>query len=140
MADLGGGEARAPPSPSSAFSKLLIAMERSFPPLAPPSFVKRLESIPEIDLPPENPMRVAVSLSEHGLVGQFMGLWPSVKTTDNWIQRNWRPLIQNSVTCYAVGRGYYIFEFILEADRDLIFRNRTLFHGNPRALSEPLEP
>jgi hypothetical protein len=93
------------------------------PPAAPPSFVKRLDSIPKIDLPPDHPMRVVVSLSDRGLVGQFMGLWPSTRTTDNWIQRNWRPLIQNSVTCYAVGRGYFIFEFISQADRDLIFRN-----------------
>jgi hypothetical protein len=28
-----------------------------------------------------------------------------------------------------VGRGYYIFEFILEADRDLIFRNGPYFMG-----------
>jgi hypothetical protein len=74
-------------------------------------------------------MRIAVSLSEHGLVGQFMGLWPSTRTTDNWIQRNWHPLIQNSVTCYAVGRGYFIFEFISQADQDLIFRNGPFFMG-----------
>jgi hypothetical protein len=62
-----------------------------------------------------------------------MGLWPSTNTTDNWIQRNWRPLIQNNVTCYAVGRGYYIFEFISEADHDLIFRNMPYFMG-PQGL------
>jgi hypothetical protein len=74
-------------------------------------------------------MKVALSLSDRGLVGQFMGLWPSAKTTDNWIQRNWRPLITNSVTCYAVGRGYFIFEFISQEDRDLIFRNGPYFMG-----------
>jgi hypothetical protein len=88
-----------------------------------------LEDIPEIILPLEQPMKVAISLSERGLVGQFMGLWPSTKTTDNWIQRNWRPLIKNSVTCYAVGKGYYIFEFISQEDRDLIFRNGPYFMG-----------
>jgi hypothetical protein len=74
-------------------------------------------------------MKVAISLSERGLVGQFMGLWPSTRTTDNWIQRNWRPLTKNSVTCYAVGRGYFIFEFISQEDRDLIFRNGPYFMG-----------
>jgi hypothetical protein len=58
-----------------------------------------------------------------------MGLWPSTRTTDNWIQRNWRPLIKNSVTCYAVGKGFYIFEFISQEDRDLIFRNGPYFMG-----------
>jgi hypothetical protein len=74
-------------------------------------------------------MRVAISLSDRGLVGQFMGLWPSASTTDNWIQRNWRPLIKNSVTCYVVGRGFFIFEFISQEDRDLIFRNGPYFMG-----------
>jgi hypothetical protein len=74
-------------------------------------------------------MHVAISLSDRGLVGQFMGLWPSARSTDNWIQRNWHPLIQNSVTCYAVGRGFFIFEFISQEDRDLIFRNGPYFMG-----------
>jgi hypothetical protein len=74
-------------------------------------------------------MRVAISLSDRGLVGQFMGLWPSARTTDNWIQRNWRPLIKSSVTCYAVGRGFFIFEFISQEDIDLIFRNGSYFMG-----------
>jgi hypothetical protein len=58
-----------------------------------------------------------------------MGLWPSTRTTDNWIQWNWRPLINNSVTFYAIGKGYYIFEFISQEDRDLIFRNGPYFMG-----------
>jgi hypothetical protein len=102
---------------------------KKLPPAEPPSFVKKLDSIPEIELPPDHPMRVAISLSDRGLVGQFMGLWPSARTTDNWIQRNWRPLIKNSVTCYAVGRGFFIFEFISQEDRDLIFRNGSYFMG-----------
>jgi hypothetical protein len=58
-----------------------------------------------------------------------MGLWPSSRSTDNWIQRNWCPLIQNSVTCYVVGRGFFIFEFISQEDQYLIFRNRPYFMG-----------
>jgi hypothetical protein len=133
MAAPEGGEPSVPPPHTNAFRKLLTRQGKKSTVVAPPSFVKRLETVPEIVLPPDQPMRVAVSLAERGLVGQFMGLWPSTKTTDNWIQRNWRPLIQNSVTCYAVGRGYYIFEFISEADRDLIFRNGPYFMG-PQGL------
>jgi hypothetical protein len=58
-----------------------------------------------------------------------MGLWPSARTTDDWIQRNWRSLIQSSVTCYPVGRGFFIFEFISKEDRDLIFRSGPYFMG-----------
>jgi hypothetical protein len=129
MTGQGGGEPPPPPSPTSSFRKLVAACSKKLPPSEPPSFVRKLNDVPEIDLPPDQPMKVALSLSDRGLVGQFMGLWPSARTTDNWIQRNWRPLITNSVTCYAVGRGYFIFEFISQEDRDLIFRNGPYFMG-----------
>jgi hypothetical protein len=51
-----------------------------------PKFIKKLESIPEISLPEEQPIKIALALADRGLVGQFMGLWPSVRTTDDWIQ------------------------------------------------------
>ena len=59
-----------------------------------------------------------------------MGLWPSTKTTDDWIQLNWRPQLKNSVTCYAVGRGFFIFEFISKEDRDLVFKSGPYFMGS----------
>jgi hypothetical protein len=124
-----GGEPPPPPSPASSFRRLVEACSKKSTVSEAPSFVKKLNDIPEIDLPPEYPMKVTLSLSERGLIGQFMGLWPSTRSTDNWIQRNWRPLITNSVTCYAVGRGYFIFEFISQEDRDLIFRNGPYFMG-----------
>ena len=125
-----------PPSSSSAteaFNLLLRPLGEA--PIAPaiPKFIKKLDSIPEIDLPSEIPIKIALALSDRGLVGQFMGLWPSTKTTDDWIQRNWRPQLKNSVTCYPVGRGFFIFEFISKEDRDLIFRNGPYFMG-PQGL------
>jgi len=74
MVDPGGGELSPPPSLASSFLKLLVAQGKKLHPAEPPSFVKKLDSIPEIDLPSDHPMRVAISLSERGLVGQFMGL------------------------------------------------------------------
>jgi hypothetical protein len=124
-----GGEPPPPPSPASSFRRLVEACSKQTTTVEAPSFVKKLKDIPEIDLPPDQPMKVALSLSERGLIGQFMGLWPSSRSTDNWVQRNWRPLITNSVTSYAVGRGYFIFEFISQEDRDLIFRNGPYFMG-----------
>ena len=131
MAAPGGG--LSPPSlPSSAeeaFRRLLSAP--GFKPAAPsiPKFIKKLDVVPEIDLPIEQPIKIALALAESGLVGKFMGLWPSTKTTDDWIQRNWRPRLKNSVTCYPVGRGFFIFEFISKEDRDLVFRSRPYFMG-----------
>ena len=60
-------------------------------------------------------------------MGKFMGLWCSTKTTDDWIQRNWKPNLKHGVTCYPVERGFFIFEFISKEDRDLIFRNGPYF-------------
>jgi hypothetical protein len=127
-----GGEP--PPLPIvDAFRRLLIA-EGKLPASDPPSkFVKKLDEIPSIALPPDQPMQIAVSLADRALVGQFVGLWPSPRTTENWIQKNWRPLITSSVTCYAVGRGFFLFEFISRDDRDLIFRNGSYFMG-PQGL------
>jgi hypothetical protein len=131
MAAPGGGEAAPPPSRSveDAFRRLVNSRgKRSSPPVVP-KFIKKLEEIPEIVLPEEKPMKIALALAQKGLVGQFMGLWPSTKTTDDWIQRNWRPNLEHGVTCYPVGRGFFVFEFISEEDRDLIFRNGPYFMG-----------
>ena len=114
MAAPGGG--LIPPSPPSstveAFRRLLSAP--GFKPASPsiPKFIKKLDVVPKIDLPIEQPIKITLALAERRLVGQFMGLWPSTRTTDDWMQRNWRPQLKNSVTCYPVGRGFFIFELI----------------------------
>ena len=54
-------------------------------------FVKKLDEVPEIALLEEKPIKISLALAERGLIGQFMGLWPSAKTIDDWIHRNWRP-------------------------------------------------
>ena len=132
MATPRGGDAPLSSSISAdeAFRRLIRSSRKK--PGAPsiPKFIKKLDEIPEIVLPAEQPIKIALALAERGLVGQFMGLWPSTKTTDDWIQRNWRPLLKHSVTCYPVGRGFYIFEFISKEDRDLIFRIGPYFMGS----------
>ena len=53
------------------------------------SFLKtQPNEIPEIALPEDQMINIALALADRGLVGQFMGCWPSTKTTDDWIQRN----------------------------------------------------
>ena len=95
-----------------------------------PKFVKKLDEVPEIAFLEEQPIKIALALAERGLIRQFMGLWPYTKTTENWIQRNWRPQLKNSVSCYAVGRGFFIFEFITKEDRDLVFKSGPYFMGS----------
>ena len=125
-----GGGASPPSSSVEAFRRLLAPPGMKLATKEAPKFVKKLDSIPEIALPEEQSIKIALALAERGLVGQFTGLWPSPKTTDDWIQRNWRPHLKNSVTCYLVGRGFFIFEFISKEDRDLIFRSGPYFMGS----------
>ena len=94
-----------------------------------PKFIKKLEEIPEIALPESTLVKIVLALSKRGLVGQFMGLCPSAKTTDDWIQRNWKPHLKQGVTYYPLSSGYFLFEFINKEDKDLIFRNDPYFMG-----------
>lgn len=117
-----------PPSDAAAFLKLLESLpKKKISETA--KFVKRVEDIPEISLPPEGPIKVALSLAERALVGQFTGLWPSPKTTESWVARNWASLIKERVTPYFLGKGFFLFEFSDKDDKDLIFRNGPYFMG-----------
>ena len=87
MAAPGGGKSppSAPISTEEAFRRLLTPTGKK--PVDPSilKFIKKLEAVPEIDLLVEQPIKIALTLAERGLVGQFMGLWPSIRTTDDWI-------------------------------------------------------
>ena len=130
MAGMGG----VPPDPrSEAFDNLIRPQTRRSGTRSPPKFVKRIEDVPEVALPPEETMRVALSLADRSLIEQVTGLWPSPKTTDSWVQRNWRPIISKNVASYSVGRGFFLFDFETKEDKDLIFRNGPYFMG-PQGL------
>lgn len=115
-----------PLSPSEAFNRLLAGLpkKKNF---EAAKFVKKLEDIPVISLPPETPIQVALSLAERALISQSTGLWPSPKSTESWVNRNWVSLIKESVTSYFLGRGYFLFEFTSKDDKDLILQNGPYF-------------
>ena len=83
------GPSKDPPSSPAidAFNQLLAGLPQKKRSEAS-KFVKKLDEIPEISLPPEAPIQVALSLADRGLIGQFTGLWPSPKTTEQWVNRN----------------------------------------------------
>ena len=92
MATPGGGDPLPPPSVElDAFRRLVANGGKRKIPSSVPKFIKKLEEIPEIALPEMTSVKISLALSERGLVGQFMGIWPSAKTIDDWIQRNWKP-------------------------------------------------
>ena len=70
---------------SDAFNKLIASQNKRSPKGAPPKFVKRIEDVLEVTLPPEETICVALSLVDRDLIGQFTGLCPSPKTTDSWV-------------------------------------------------------
>jgi hypothetical protein len=99
-----------PPTPPTlvedAFNSLLASLPKKKK-TEVAKFTKKLDDIPEISLPPEEPIQVALSLADCALLGQFTGLWPSPKTTKNWVVKNWTPLIKNNVTSFFLGRGFF---------------------------------
>ena len=95
-------------------------------------FVKKVD-IPSIELTVEWIFRMTLNLDECILIGKFTVLWPSPKSIDGWVQRNWRLLLTEGIRNHFVGRGYYIFVFDLAEDHDLIFQNGPYVMG-PQGL------
>ena len=124
-----------PPLPPDleAFRSLVAASEKRPPSVSQQKFVKKLDNIPTVTLPAEDACRSALNLAERGLIGQFTGLWPSPKAVEDWVRRNWTPLVKEGIKSYFVGKGFFVFVFDSVEDRSLIFRNGPYFMG-PQGL------
>ena len=72
-----------PLADATAFKRLVIAQGKKPAFALPPKFVKKLDDVLVIALPPEQPMQIAVSLVDQALVEQFARLWPSPRTIEN---------------------------------------------------------
>ena len=119
---MGIEEGGSPSAPlSEIFEKLVAEKSKKISKGAPPKFVKRIEDVPVVALPPEDTIRLALSLAERALIGKFTRLYKYPKTTESWVQRIWRPLFSKNVASYLVGRGYFLFEFEAKEDKELIF-------------------
>ena len=106
------------------------------PPPGPDSsdvnFVK-ITTTPRIQIMSTTSRLKALALSEKGLIGKFTGIWPSPKTMDTWINKNWIPLISEGLQHCFCGKGFFTFLFVNKEDKDLIFRSGPYFMG-PRGL------
>jgi hypothetical protein len=116
-----------------SFRTMVVAGPKRPPTATQQKFVKKMDSIPSVALPEEEICKAALNLAERGLIGQFTGLWPSPKLVEEWIQRNWKPLIKEGVKSFFVGKSFFVFVFETLDDRGLIFRNRPYFMG-PQGL------
>lgn len=53
--------------------------------------------------------------------------WPSPKSVQIWVERNWSSTINGKIAIRFCGRGYYTFHLETKEDRDMIFRNGPYF-------------
>ena len=78
--DLGGVPSLSLPPDLEAF-KRLIASSGKRKGGASNKFVKKVD-IPSIEIPIERIYRSTLNIAEQGLIGQFTGLWPSLKAIE----------------------------------------------------------
>jgi hypothetical protein len=103
MAPRGGYELPSPlPLDLSAFKKMIEACCRRLASTTQEKFMKNMDPIPSITLPIDDPCRASLNLAARSLIGQFIGLWPSPKSIESWIQRNWRPLVSEGIKSHFV--------------------------------------
>jgi len=121
------------PPEVTEFQKMIEACNRRPPSAQQQKFIKKKDCIPTVALLEEETCRSALNLVDRGLIGQFTGLWPSPKSVEDWIKRNWTPLIKEGIKSYFVGKGFFVFVFESAEDRSLIFRNGPYFMG-PQGL------
>ncbi|GLJ23609.1 hypothetical protein SUGI_0447100 [Cryptomeria japonica] len=61
-----------------------------------------------------------VVFSELGLIGRFIGKWPSLGQLYKWISVNWEPLLEDYVQIYPHARGFFVVVFQSVADKNKV--------------------
>lgn len=67
---------------------------------------------------------------ENALICRFNGLWPRLVDLNGWISAHWKPLIKEDLFIHPCSKGFFIAEFDLAADQDLILASCPWFWGN----------
>jgi hypothetical protein len=98
-------------------------------------FVKKLDEIPKVLLPPSSARKKALALADCGLIGQFTGIWPSPKTIETWMEKNWKPLIKGSLNHFFCERVFFfIFSLSIRKTRSDLSK-WPIFLGSERDVS-----
>jgi hypothetical protein len=118
-----------PPLDLVVFQALLSSYTKSTKGNPQSRFVKKLDEIPKVSVHSPSSRSFSLRLAENGLIGQFMGLWPSPREMAQWLEKNWKKTIKGQLSTTFCGKGFYVFLFENKADRDLIFRNGPYFMG-----------
>lgn len=123
-----GGHLPPPDVDAWAFHAMVIAFVKHSK-TQPSHFVKKLDKMPKINLSPSMAWKKALDLVDRSLINQFTGNWPSPKSIAIFLQKNWVPLINGSLSDFFYGRGFYAFLFEQKEDRDLMFHSDPYFLG-----------
>jgi hypothetical protein len=74
------------------------------------------------------------------LVCRFNGFWPKLVDLNNWISATWIPIMQQQAFIHPCAKGFFIVEFDIQEDRDLIFNSGPWFWGNSGLFMKPWSP
>jgi len=102
-------------------------------------FVKKIGGLQEVSLPPALPRMATLALAEKGLIGKFTSLWPSPKTIQRSVERNWADKIQGKIAIRFCGKGYFTFHFETKNDKDMNFRKWAIFYGLQRSILKQVD-
>jgi hypothetical protein len=96
-------------------------------------------------LAPSIPMRKDVisklaRLSSTTLICHFNGLWPRLVHLHDWISRSWLSVLKGDVFIHPCAQGFFIVEFDLQDDKDLIFSSGPWFWGSSGLCMKPWSP
>jgi hypothetical protein len=80
-----------------------------------------VQEAPTITIPIVKDVVVQVAFySTNGLVCHFNGLWPCLVDLHKWISNSWKPQLKEEAFIYPCEKGFFIVEFDLVEDKDLI--------------------
>jgi hypothetical protein len=74
------------------------------------------------------------------LVCRFNGFWPKLVDLNSWISATWIPIMQQQAFIHPCAKGFFIVEFDIEEDRDLILNSGLWFWGNSGLCMKPWTP
>jgi hypothetical protein len=74
------------------------------------------------------------------LVCHFNGFWPKLIDLKCWITTTYIPIMQQQSFIHPCVKGFFIVEFDIEEDRDLILSSGSWFWGNLGLFMKPWSP
>jgi len=77
-------------------------------------------------------------MSEHAVICNFMGLWPTERALCQWIKQQWKP--KGDVRLHLGAKGFFIVFFSNLEDKDRIFDGGPYFFASTGLYMRPWKP